>query len=223
LVEFEIVYNGRKYISTIYDRWDMRDYNHTVVSRIHNVTKDDVGKFLKLNDGSNQFVKIVKVYKSRVYTSGGLYFKWETICVVNPRIALHEYSGAKNGDESFLVKPATYEEKEYALVLANGGKVDKVTKRISMLSKEELRNRILEKGHNENSVIDRVCELAFGKTNQHTMNALKAVGNALEMDIFTDRSKQLTMTASVGSIANKFGYGKKVESIEEAKIVYAEE
>ena len=73
MVEFEIVYNGRKYISTIYDRWDMRDYNHTVVSRIHNVTKDDVGKFLKLNDGSNQFVKIVKVYKSRVYTSGGLY------------------------------------------------------------------------------------------------------------------------------------------------------
>lgn len=204
MVIYGIKYNGKIEYATIYDLWDIPDKNHQIISKIKNVDRDSVGMFLKLNDGSKQFVKILGVYKNRVNTSSGLYYTHETICMVNPRIPSTEYCGAKYGEESFSVVPLRDNEKEVVEQLVKNGKTDcKITKRISAMTAEEMRDYIKAKGYTETSIIDRTLDLAFGKTNQHTINALKAVDKVLATDIYNDKKEE----SKLPSLAARLGLG----------------
>lgn len=202
MVLYGIKYFDKIIPVTIYDTWDIADKKHSVVSKISNVTPDDVGKYLKLNDGSKQYVKILSVWKNRVNTSSGLYYTDETICMVNPRIPGSEYCGAKAGDESFAVVPVRDSEREDSReLLAKGKSSNKVTKRISALTTEEMKAYIIAKGYTEESVIDKTLQLAFGQTNQHTINALKAIDKVFATELFNEKkedSKQLTLAARFG-------------------------
>lgn len=221
MVIYAIKYNGKEEYATIYDTWDV-DQKHCVVSCIKNVMFDDVGKFLKLNDGSKQYVKILKIWKDRIDTSSGLYYKWETICCVNPRIPFTEYCGARKGEESLAVIEPKAEELDLALQLYRDKKCDgKVTMRIKAMANDMVMQRMLMKGHDANSVIDKVIDLAMSpRPNQHTFNALKALGKAMDIDMLDDRPKE-TMNIS---LASRFGLGsirdtRMLDQAEKAEIV----
>ena len=202
MVIFGIKYNNKIIPVTIYDSWDVEDKKHQIVSKIQNVTPDDVGKYLKLNDGSKQYVKILGVYKSRVNTSSGLYYKEETVCMVNPRIPSTEYCGVKSGEESFDVLPPSDEEKDLVRELMLGNKPDcKISKRVKIMTADEMKDYIKAKGYTEASIIDRTLELAFGQTNQHTINALKAIDNVLASNIYSEKkddTPKMTLAARLG-------------------------
>ena len=202
MVVYGIKYNGKIELAVIYDSWDIPDKNHQIISKIKNVTKDDVGMYLKLNDGSKQFVKILGVYKNRINTSSGLYYSNETICMVNPRIPGTEYCGAKIGEESLDVVPAKEDELKAVEELVKTGKTEqRVTKRISAMTAEEIKDYIKTKGYDEKSVIDKTLDLAFGKTNQHTINALKAIDKVLCTEIYNDKKE----SERLPSLASRFG------------------
>jgi hypothetical protein len=204
MVIYGIKYNNKLEYATIYDLWDIPDKKHQIVSKVRNVTKDDVGSYLKLNDGSKQFVKILGVYKNRVNTSSGLYYTDETICMVNPRFPNTEYSGAKYGEESFDIVPVRENEKEAVDQIIKTGKTDcKMTKRIKIMTAEEMQEYIKAKGYTEKSVIDRTLDLAFGQTNQHTINALKAIDKVLCTEIYNDKKEE----SKLPSLAARFGLG----------------
>ncbi len=218
MVIFEIKYNGKIGTAIIFDIWDIENKKHSIVSKIGNVTKDDIGKYLKLNDGSKQFVKILNFWKGRVETSSGLYYTNELICCVNPRLPKMEYCGAKRGEESFAVVPIRDEESSIVKeILATGRTDEKRTKRINSVTTEEIKSYIISKGKNEQSVIDEVINLAFYK-NQHQWNALKAIGGVLDVNVFSDKPIQQQQL----SLAAQFGFGtikKELGLYEEAKVI----
>lgn len=219
MVVFQIKYFDKIKYATIYDVWDITDKKHSIV-KAKDVTSKDVGKFLKLNDGSKQYVKILNFYKGRIDTSSGVYYKSEIISMVNPRIPFTEYCGAKKGEESFAIVPATFEEKMVVRELFLGRKPDcKITKRVSIMNIDEMKRYFIEKGRNENSILEKLDELAFGKTNQHTINALKAMDTIFNMNVLNEKKVE----TKAKSLAELFGFGTNtptmLEACERAEII----
>ena len=167
-----------------YSKFDIPNYRHNVVGKIANVTKKDIGKYIPLNDGSKQYVKILAVSGACVQTSSGLYYKWEIICMINPRRPFTTWSGAEPGDENLQVQPATFEELALVRDMTNNMQVKNISRRIRVMADKSIAAYLESKNITKEKVLDKAIDLAFGKTNQHTMNALKGIANALDMDMF---------------------------------------
>lgn len=202
-------------IAITYDRWDIENYTHSVVSKISNIMSSDVGKYLKLNDGSKQYVKIISVYLDKVNTSSGLYYTWEILCCLNPRLPNTEYYGCKYDEANLLLVPPTDKEIELSKAVCRKEKIEgKISKRVRSMANELVMQRMLLQGKDQNSIIDETIRLAFEK-GQHQFNCLKALGSAVDLDIFEpkkEQPKELPLHSMLDEILNN-------NMIEEAVIV----
>jgi len=223
MVVYSIKYANREGTATIYDSWDIKDKRYTV--KLKDVTYRDVGKYLCLEDGSRQFVEILKVIYDVVETSSGVYYKWEVLPCVNPRLPHTEFCGAFKGDESLDLIPLTDEERKLAMITTTVREelVVQGSRRVQYVANELVQRRLREKGFTETDIVDKVIDLALGRTNQHTYKALQAIGRASDLEFLDDKStvkvenKLLPLSAQIGrprTLAEK-----RMLAIENAEII----
>jgi len=132
--------------------------NKIVDKKLYEISFHDVGKYYKLTDGSNWYVRILDVKNNYVATTGGLLFKADYMTLVFMEHNKRYYTGYNDNNLHFLIRPPKPVEIRFANELASGFYpfANQYTKRKVVLAFEELRKAAEAKGIDANFILDRL-------------------------------------------------------------------
>ena len=227
MIEFMVDGEKSHLIVKAYNWWDLPK-NKRIITNIHDARKKDIGHFLKLNDGSLLYVKIISWTHKHIHTSIGAMRVNDIINVARPKPVHYQYSGVRRGYESFLVTPPTLKEMHEAKEIIKAGLVSKkiiTYPRVRILImnklKEALETITDRKGNpiTPQWLVQRVVDHAESN-NQHSFKALTALGHIMGMELLptpTNRIPQkdtpfISNTFNMQQIDRSAQISKQIES-----------
>ena len=167
----------------VYNRWDIGP-GETILTSWKNLSKDDIGKFLKFDDGSDFYTKIKFVARTIVGTNTGIYKKSDAIHCAIIKSPQGSYTGVSYRERSLTTQPLTEPEKEdVKLFFQNklehirGPRVSKAILDIYASELAELKYSVKE------SVQSIVAEARKEKHGQHWFKCVKALNIMMGCDI----------------------------------------
>ncbi len=164
-------YNGRRRIVQIYNEWDVDQKD--VVG--YDCTKKDKGKYLKFDDGSNWYVKILNCSDTAIKTEAGTVRRNDLVHCSRIKWVGGWYTGTPSAVENFKIRGPSKREKALSTRLINKTLGDnRITPRIKMLALEKLAKSVNDHGVTEDWVVERLLEWANGN-GMHAMSALEKI------------------------------------------------
>lgn len=208
-------------IATLLDEWDID--GEEIIKDWQSLSPKDVGKLIAFDDGSRQYAKILLVSRLYITTEAGKFRIRDIVHCAIPKNKYCGYSGIRDGDESFAVRPPSDNEKSRVARIINGWKPKEITKRVKMLTIEELAAQAKDKGWDADKVMSRLSEWANGNS-MHAFNSLKAICRTMDIDL--DKKKEETVNANQLPLSHKYGLGMSIQdkrrisgTISEAQVV----
>jgi len=212
MVQYEIHTGTLSQLSTFYQEWDMEDYEK--LTNWHALTSLDKGKYIMFDDGSNLYARIELVTMDAVKTSAGTHRIKDIIHCAKPKYRHWGYSGAKESDESFEVRPASKNEKAKCRRMIGGHQPRTMTRRVRMLVLEDLAEQAKDNGINANYIMSRLKEWSDGN-GQHAYKSLvtqaRIQGIEIEKALDGNQGAQL-------SLAQKLGISNSVQDTRKGKL-----
>jgi len=139
MIEFVLQLKTKSKRVWYYHEWDIHMDD---VVLLRTATDDDIGKYGKLNDGSDLYVQILGTTVMTINTSAGAYRKADIIYCAVPKDPDTSPYGIHITNVHPLVRPYTKAEYRHSyMLMRNPRKNTKVTKRVAMLTMEKLKEQ----------------------------------------------------------------------------------
>jgi hypothetical protein len=123
--------------------------------------KSDIGKYVKLDDGSQLYVRIEGVTNHVIKTNCGMYRRWDLVHVSHPRDPETSVCGIKPANVHPLVRGYTISEKSLVeRILQNPDGNYNMSKRVKMLTLDKINERMKHKKMDEDELVDLIIESA---------------------------------------------------------------
>jgi hypothetical protein len=193
-------------IATFLDEWDID--GEDVVCDWQSLSSKDVGKLIAFDDGSKQYARILLVSRLYITTEAGKFRIRDIVHCAIPKNRYCGYSGVRDGDESFAVRPASDNEKAKAVRIINGWKPKEVSKRVKMITIEELSSKAKEKGWDAEKVMDRLSDWANGNS-MHAFKALGAICKTLSIDLEKPMEEKVDQASL--PLSHRHGLGMSIQ------------
>ena len=203
MMQYEIHTGTLKQLCTFYDEWDIENEEDKLTDW-HKCTNLDKDKYIKFDDGSDLYAKIYLVGKDYIRTSAGVHRVKDIIHCSKPKYKHWGYSGAKESDESFEVRPPSKNEKAKAHRMITGHKPRTMTRRVRVLVLEELKEQAEKKGVDANYITNRLKDWADGN-GQHAYKSLVTLARMQDIEIEKPLEKGIQKGLSVASIIGRIG------------------
>lgn len=172
MILFKVTYNGRDYDVPTYHRWDVGDED--VVSW-SDCTKEDAGKYIMFDDGTELYTKVITCNYAVIRTEAGSFRRDDIVHLCIPKYKHSNYSGVISKDEHPLVRPYTRGEKALATRMANGEELKFISNRVKMLCKDNIKAHLNEMtGGSQEATEIHVAKTIYRVSNGNGMPALKA-------------------------------------------------
>jgi len=173
MIMFKVLYNGKEYDVPVYHRYDLD--KERGITTWEDCTKQDVGKYIMFDDGSELYTIVHGCNHSVVRTEAGSFRREDIRHLCVPKYKYSNYSGTISKDEHPLVRGYTKGEKALATRLAGGEKVKFISNRVKMLCLDNIRNEINQltggdKEATEKHIAKTIVRVSMG----NGMPALKA-------------------------------------------------
>jgi len=161
MLTFQLKYRNKIKDVTLYHIWDLDPEDIFHYDGIQHVTRKDKwqGKYIKWNDGTELYSKLVWKTSKAFITEAGIYKLHEPINIFKVTVVGANYSGVKSRDEHPIVRKATKSEVMRAYMLLNThSKVKEVTPRIKYMVKERIKKLAKDNGVTEDYLIKKTVE-----------------------------------------------------------------
>ncbi len=208
MIEYEVMYKTSIKTLRIYQESDVQD--EEVVG--WDCMKEDVGKLIGFDDGSELYTRILGVSDLSIRTEIGAFRRADIVHCCVPKFPNTNYSGVLSKEEHPLVRKYSPREKGTVTRMLNGEDIPAkfITPRIKMLSIERLRAAADAKGVDEDFLMDIALKGVVNPNGKNTPFFWKmfATINEINVDKPADNSsKQLPlfngMTTAKEQEANK--------------------
>lgn len=155
------------------------------------VMSTDVGKYVKFDDGSELYAKILGGTSKVIVTSAGMYRVAGLVHVALPLCKSASVFGIDTRDVSPLVRSYTPTERRNARRIRNGEPLP-TTRRILMLVAEEIKNELDASGINQSWFARRLIEEANMRGGKNFQFAMSAIAKLNNLDVSTPLDKTTT-------------------------------
>ena len=182
MIVFEIQLKRKPTEAYAYHEWDVRDKE--VVDCMPHVTKKDIGKYVRFNDGTGLYAEILAIRGNNgkyVVTSCGIYYKGDIISCIQPKYKDYSYANVPFYDESCTTRPVTKGEKKVAYLYVAGkelknkkGKKIYLTRRMKEFLIEDFKKKAVELGWNENFMATKLMEW-INDGGRHAFKSMEAM------------------------------------------------
>ena len=149
------------------------------------MTKEDNGKFIKFNDGTELYTRIINVSDKSIRTEIGPYNREDLCFMFKPRNPNGTHAGIPKGDLHFKISKVRFSEKVNSTKVINGtfpyGKYS-LTRRTRMLAIEKLAKASADHGVTEEWIIKHLHKWVESG-NRHALEALKALARVSGIEL----------------------------------------
>lgn len=208
MIEYRLTYKDKSKTAYLYHDWDVE--GRDVVG--WDCTKDDVGKFIRFDDGSNLHAKIIGVSDEAVRTEVGVFRRDDIVHCCIPKWHNANYSGVLSKEEHPFVRPYSHREKGTVTRLLKGEDIPGkfITPRIKMFTLERLREEV-EKYEMTNSAgeivkadpqyyINQIIAATQNPNGRNFAFAMKVLARLYEIDAEKITDKTQTNTPLLGGV-----------------------
>ena len=228
MIQYSINTGNSSQLSIFYDEWDISEEDKRY--DWNKLTSLDKDKYIKFDDGSNLYAKIILVARDYVRTSAGLFRIKDIIHCSKPKYKHWGYSGASDNEESFDVRPPSKNEIAKAKRLMNGHKPRTMTRRVRMCFLDLMKEEAEKNGVDHQYIFQRLKGWADGN-GQHAYKSLVSLAK-LTMGTDIEKGPEQLGDGRPKSIADLLGISgtvqdnrklpikeiKKIAPIEEAEV-----
>lgn len=186
MILFEFDYP--KYQATFYHDTDI---NPEDVVSWEKVMHTDIGKYVKFDDGSELYAKVLGGTSKVIVTSAGMYRRAGLVHVALPLDKNTSVFGIHSSEVHPLVRAYTPSERMNAKKLRSG-EIATSTRRVMMLVSEEIKNELDTMNINSSWFARRLieeAEIRGGKNFQFAMSAIAKL-NSLDVSTPLDKTQQ---------------------------------
>lgn len=187
MIWFELKYRVSTKVVKIYNSWDIA--GEEVVYDWSTVSKDDKGKLIAFDDGSELYARIIGVSDTCIGTEIGKFRRDDIIHCCIPKWPNANYSGAIASEESIYVRPPSPREKGTVTRLLKGENIPSkyITPRINMLSLKRMREIAKDRGIGEEYLMDKLIAATQDVEGRNWKYGMDKVGMLLECPLFTPK------------------------------------
>ena len=209
----------------LYHEWDLRDKE--IVSDARAVTAADKGKFFAFNDGSGWHDEIIAANEYYVYGKCTIIRKNDIVWQCKPNCVTTNYSGVRKGEEHQHVRPYHPMEKSLSTKIINGTISDKayVTTRIRVLTLDRIKEKLQDKGVNEEWLVARLLREADNMRGRGSdrLEAIKILSRAEGIELEKKTQSQslermpIFQQINMGTVQNQRRLMAEVPTLDELK------
>lgn len=176
MIEFKYILPQSTQYAKFYHEWDL---DNAVVAWEDIVTTDR-NKFVKFDDGSDLYAKIISCSDKIINTSSGMYRRSDLIHCSTPKINNTSVYGIRSGDVHPAVFPFTRWENKAAYELIKTGETSRsITRRIRMRAQEILGEEAVRQGLTKQVFVSRMIQEFGIREGKNFATAAKFLGLAV--------------------------------------------
>jgi len=156
MLKVEVMYRENRKIVVVYQEWDISPDEIAG----EKITKDDIGKFYKYNDGSGWYSPILGVSNLSIRTELGVVRRDDYVHQSIVKYPGTSYSGCHRNEEHDYLRSFSVAEQHCAYRLLHDKPVKYLTKRVKMLTLKKLQEKLHNKQIDEEFIIDLLVNAA---------------------------------------------------------------
>jgi len=202
IFEYDIPkYQAIFYHDTDIDAKDVLSWEHAMHT--------DVGKYVKFDDGSELYAKILGGTSKVLTTSAGMYRRAGLVHVAMPLNKITSVFGVASREVHPMVRDYTYNERQQARRYRNN-EIAQTTRRVLMLVAEEIKNELDAAGIDKSWFARRLIDEASihgGKNFQFAMSAIAKL-NCLDVSTPLDKIEQSRPGLLSGNLGRRLPEGQ---------------
>jgi len=182
MTTLKVKYKNQTQLVQVLNKWDI---NGREIVNLHDVTWNDVGKLLELDDGSEWYTPIIAFKGNTVRTDIGCFNRRDLCTISVVRLRGTQYSGLYRSDQHLAVVPPSNYEYQRVEAFFNNQFKGQLSKRELMITQEKLQEQCERYKIDDKWVISRLYDEARNDKNKgfERLEAIKILARIMGVEI----------------------------------------